>query len=71
MWYRRAEAAVKESIAASDAARAQITQKKQALEEAARGRTEALLKVIIVSPLRHWRLSLATREFGHAHALLT
>lgn len=37
---------MKESIAASDAARAQITEKKKALEAAARGRTEALLKVI-------------------------
>ena len=37
---------MKESLAAADAARAQITEKKKALEEAARSRTETLLQVI-------------------------
>lgn len=48
---RRAEAAVRESLAAAESARAEITEKKKALEAAARGRTEALLQVIFaISP---------------------
>ena len=63
--YRRAEAAVKESVAAAEAARGQIAEKKRALEEAARGRTEALLKVPfpLPSPLHSSRVHVAEQKY--------